>query len=62
MTMYEKLPKDPIMLLSFINTQLRDTYTSFEEFANAYQVNVEETIAVMKSIDYEYDAVVNQFV
>ena len=62
MTMYEKLPKDPIMLLSFINTQLRDTYASFEEFANAYQVNAEETIAVMKSIDYEYDAVVNQFV
>lgn len=62
MTMYEKLPKDPVMLLSFINTQLRDTYESFEEFANAYQVNEEETIAVMKSIDYEYDATVNQFV
>lgn len=62
MTMYEKLPKDPVMLLSFINTQLRDTYESFAAFANAYQVDEEETIAIMKSIDYEYDSSVNQFI
>lgn len=62
MTMYEKLPKDPVMLLSFINTQLRDTYESFDDFANAFQVNGPETLALMKSIDYEYDPVVNQFI
>ena len=26
------LPKDPVMLLSFVNTQLRDHYPSLEEF------------------------------
>lgn len=62
MTMYEKLPKDPVMLLSFINTQLRDTYDSFDDFANAYQVNTSETLAALKSIDYEYDPIINQFV
>ena len=62
MTMYEKLPKDPVMLLSFINTQLRDTYESFEAFAIAYQVDADATIATMKSIDYEYDPAVNQFI
>lgn len=62
MTMYEKLPKDPVMLLSFINTQLRDTYESFDAFAIAYQVDADATIATMKSIDYEYDPAVNQFI
>lgn len=62
MTMYDKLPKDPVMLLSFINTQLRDTYESFEAFAIAYQVDTAETIATLKGIDYEYDAALNQFI
>lgn len=62
MTMYEKLPKDPVMLLSFINTQLRDTYESFEAFVIAYQVDADETIRTLRSIDYEYDAKVNQFI
>lgn len=62
MTMYEKIPNDPVMLLSFINTQLRDTYESFEAFAIAFQVNAEEILAKMHSIDYEYDATVNQFI
>ena len=32
------LPKDPVMLLSFVNTQLRDHYPSLEEFAAIYQL------------------------
>lgn len=62
MAMYETLPKDPVMLLSFINTQLRDTYESFEAFVIAYQVDAEATIETLRSIDYEYDAAVNQFI
>ena len=62
MTMYDKLPKDPVMLLSFINTQLRDTYESFEAFAIAYQVDANATIEALRAIDYEYDATVNQFI
>lgn len=59
---YNNLPKDPVMLLSFINTQLRDTYNSFEEFANTFHVDPASTIATLKSIDYEYDPATNQFV
>ena len=33
------LPKDPVMLLSFVNTQLRDHYPSLEEFAATYQID-----------------------
>lgn len=62
MAMYETLPKDPVMLLSFINTQLRDTYESFESFAIAYQLDEKETIETLRGIDYEYDTAVNQFI
>ena len=49
------LPKDPVMLLSFVNTQLRDHYPSLEEFAA-------EVISALKNIDYEYDPATNQFI
>ena len=29
------LPKDPIILLSYVNTQLRDNYNSLEEMCQA---------------------------
>ena len=33
-----KLPKDPVMLLSVVNTELRDHYPSLAELAKAYGV------------------------
>lgn len=62
MTMYEKLPNDPVMLLSFINTQLRDTYESFDDFATAFQLDGNTILEKLKQIDYVYDETVNQFV
>lgn len=56
------LPKDPVMLLSFVNTQLRDKYSTLEEFCSVYNVSKEELAETLKSIDYEYEAVQNQFV
>lgn len=60
--MYEKLPKDPVMLLSFVNTQLRDHYASFDDFADAFQADTEEITNALRTIDYEYDSVTNQFI
>lgn len=62
MAMYDKLPNDPIMLLSFINTQLRDTYESLEAFAAAYQVDAAAVAEKLRAVNYEYDAAVNQFI
>ena len=62
MTMYEKLPNDPVMLLSFINTQLRDTYESFDDFATAFQLDGNTILEKLEQIDYGYDETVNQFV
>ncbi|MGI5946843.1 MAG: DUF4250 domain-containing protein [Lachnospiraceae bacterium] len=55
------IPKDPIMLLSYINTQLRDNYPTLEELCsnlNAEQNQLEEKLA---AIGYCYDAAGNQF-
>lgn len=56
------LPKDPVMLLSVVNTKLRDYYSSLEEFAKAEGVAKEEIIDKLKSINYLYDKNQNQFI
>jgi len=56
------LPKDPVMLLSVVNTQLRDLYPNIEELAKAYMTQPETIKTKLKSIQYEYDEVTNQFV
>ena len=56
------LPKDPVILLSFTNTQLRDNYSNLEEFCKAYIVDENDIINALHTIDYEYDKRVNQFV
>lgn len=33
------LPKDPVMLLSFVNMQLRDNYSSLDEFCKSFMVD-----------------------
>ena len=38
------IPKDPIMLMSYINTQLRDNYSSLTEFAKSNDLDEEEII------------------
>lgn len=55
------LPKDPAMLLSVVNTKLRDEFSSLEEFCAA--MNVEETVLrqTLGAVGYQYDAVQNQF-
>ena len=55
------LPKDPVMLLSFVNTQLRDNYPSLDELASAYGVSAEEIEKKLKAIDYTYDKENNRF-
>ena len=55
------LPKDPVMLLSFVNTQLRDNYSSLKELAAAYTVDEKEITDRLSQIDYKYDESLNQF-
>ena len=53
MTEYQNLPNDPAMLLSFVNTQLRDNYPSFSEFVAAFHADADAITEKLKMIDYE---------
>ena len=57
---YNALPNDPVMLLSFVNTQLRDNYSSLTEFCHAFDADTADITAKLGSI--EYDAASNQFI
>lgn len=55
------LPKDPILLLSFLNTKLRDCYSSLDSLCEDLNCNKAFIISEMKKIDYEYSVIHNQF-
>jgi hypothetical protein len=57
-----KMPNDPVMLLSYVNTQLRDNFPSLREFCGANGVREEDVKEKLTGIDYRYDAAANQFV
>ncbi|MDO5418357.1 MAG: DUF4250 domain-containing protein [Lachnospiraceae bacterium] len=56
------IPKDPVMLLSYINTQLRDHYSSLEELCRSLDVDKEWLISSLAGIDYRYEEEINQFI
>ena len=56
------IPKDPVMLLSYVNTQLRDFYKSLDAFCEDNNLDRNELVEKMASIDYEYDPATNQFI
>lgn len=56
------LPKDPVMLLSVVNTQLRDHYPTLSELVAAHMISEEEIITKLDSINYHYDKARNQFI
>lgn len=55
------LPNDPVMLLSYINTQLRDNYSSFEDLCDSLDVAGAEITSKLSAINYEYNPELNQF-
>ena len=55
------LPKDPVMLLSYLNTQLRDNYDSLEALCDALDADRATLEATRAGIDYHYNRELNQF-
>ena len=51
----ENLPKDPIMLMSFINMKLRDLYPSLEALCEDLDIDRSELEEKLKTVGYEYD-------
>ena len=56
------LPKDPVMLLSFVNLKLRDFYGSLDDLCEDMDADRDEIVEKLKAIDYIYDPQKNQFV
>lgn len=60
--MLNGLPSDPVILLSVVNTKLRDYYKSLEALCDDLNVSSADLTGKLKAIDYEYDSNSNQFV
>lgn len=56
------IPNDPIMLLSYINTQLRDYYSSLEALCEDKNLNISKITEKLNSVNYEYDKELNKFI
>lgn len=56
------LPNDPMILLSYINTQLRDNYNSLTELCKSMNEDITTIKDKLSLIDYEYDEELNKFV
>lgn len=56
------LPKDPVMLLSLINTKLRDYNSSLDDLCKEYNLDKDYIIEKLSMIDYHYSKERNQFV
>lgn len=56
-----KIPKDPYILLSFINTKLRDEFHSLDELCKSLSIDRIELEEVLSSIEYTYVKDLNRF-
>ena len=56
------IPKDPVMLLSFLNLKLRDFYKSLDELCEDMDVDRREITDRLSEIGYRYDKDKNAFV
>lgn len=56
------LPKDPILLLSVVNTKLRDAYKDLDALCEDLSVEKERLTETLETVGYVYDAVQNQFI
>lgn len=56
------MPKEPVMLLSFINLKLRDFYDDLDALCDDLDADRKEIEDKLAGIDYHYDRDRNQFV
>ena len=56
------MPKDPVMLLSYVNLKLRDFYTNLDALCEDIDADRNKKEEKLAGIDYHYDEEKNQFV
>jgi hypothetical protein len=55
------LPNDPIMLMSVVNTKLRDIYPSLERLCDDLDISEKELTDKLSAVGFTYDPEQNQF-
>lgn len=55
------LPKDPMILLSCINTQLRDNYSDLDSLCDDKGEDPEDIKTALAAVGFEYDPELNRF-
>ena len=56
------IPNDPMMLVSYLNTQLRDFYPSLEELFKSLDLVQQLICDNLIAVDYSYDTATNRFI
>lgn len=57
----ESVPRDPMMLYSFINTKLRDHYASLDLLCEDMDLEKSDLINILSTIDMQYNESLNKF-
>ena len=55
------LPQDPFILFSYVNTQLRDHFSSLEAFCSDVSITVQDITSKLEAVGFHYDHQLNQF-
>lgn len=54
-------PKDPIMLMSWVNMKLRDFYPSLENLCDDLEIDQKWLLDTLASAGFEYNEALNKF-
>lgn len=57
----EEMPKDPFMMLSWVNMKLRDQYSSLDELCEDLQIDRNALEEKLKNAGFDYMPQINQF-
>ncbi|MBQ1507654.1 MAG: DUF4250 domain-containing protein [Ruminococcus sp.] len=56
------LPNDPMILLSYVNTKLRDEFSSLDEMCDDLGIDRKDIESPLAEIDYSYSKELNKFI
>lgn len=56
------LPKDPMILLSVLNTKLRDEYESLDALCEDLELDARELEDTLAAAGFRYDAALRRFI
>ena len=56
-----QLPQDPVLLMSVLNTYLRDRYDSLEALCDDLELQADEVCTKLETVGFTYQPEQNQF-